>query len=411
MKKLKIALFTTTFPPKLGGIATSNFNIYNLLEPYHDIKVFVYNDTRTKSHDAVVKRDVPQWLIKIASVIIKLYLKKYKSKAPLKVTQQNLIFALKVFFLNRPLKAFNPDIILIADNGIPAYTLRKPKNSKLIWFARNNYYRFKNRRLCQTIATKDLEIACSMERRAIRKADALVSPSQYMVEVCKTSFNLNVPIFVNRNIILKELINSVAINDIRTPLKLPKTYPIVYIPSAGSSIKGKRYVYEIIRRLITSTNNRVGFYLSGPLPSDLDFELELLSEAFIYKPGHLTWEKNLANVKSCTLCITPNLIENYSNALLEAQTVNIPVVAFDTGGNKEIVKHQETGEIVPYLDIDKLIERSHQLLKQPETLQQYRLNCEAHIAEIANDARILDQYHEIFDTLSNSKDNRTNEIN
>lgn len=411
MGKLKIALYTTTFPPKLGGIATSNYNIYNLLKSDYEIKVFVYNDENPAKQEDVIVRQVPKWLISIFLRFVKLYLKKYRSKEALSVTQQNLVFALKIFLLNKSLHKFQPDLILIADNGIPAYALKKPTKAKLIWFARNNYYRFKNRALCPTIDVTDLEIACSMERRAVKKADAIVSPSEYMVGVCKKSFDLNIPVFVNHNVILTELIETIVKNDINTQLKLPQSYPIVYIPSAGSSIKGKRYVYEIIRRFINYTNNQIGFYLSGPLPSDLIFELNLLEHAFIYKPGQLTWEKNLANIKSCTLCVTPNLIENYSNALLEAQAVKIPVVAFDTGGNKEIVKHKVTGEIVPYLDIEKLIERSQKLLKHPETLDRYRLNCEKHVSEIANEAYILEQYHEIFYSLLNSKDNCTDEIN
>jgi len=39
----------------------------------------------------------------------------------------------------------------------------------------------------------------------------------------------------------------------------------------------------------------------------------------------------------CFIGISPNLEENFSNAILEAQTSGVPFVSFDTGGNKEIV--------------------------------------------------------------------------
>jgi glycosyltransferase involved in cell wall biosynthesis len=68
------------------------------------------------------------------------------------------------------------------------------------------------------------------------------------------------------------------------------------------------------------------------MPPDLEFELSLLKDTQIYRPGHVSWKKNIALMSSCTLCITPNIIENYSNAILEAQTLQIPVVAFETGG-------------------------------------------------------------------------------
>jgi len=396
MAKLKIALYTTTFPPKLGGIATSNYNIYNLLKQHYNVKVFVYNDEHPAKQDDVVSRPIPNWVMSLFLRLVKLYLKKYKTKEALRVTQQNLIFALKIFHLNQLLHKFQPDLILIADNGIPAYALKKPKDSKLIWFAGNNYHRFRNRVLCPSIGITDLEIACSMERRAVKKADAIVSPSHYMVEVCKSSFQIDIPIFVNHNIILREVIQNILVNDIHQHLEIPKDYPVIYIPSAGSKIKGARYIYEIVRRLIASEDNKIGFYLSGPIPPDLNYELNLLKNSFIYQPGHITWEDNIAIVKSCTLCVTPNLIENYSNALLEAQTLGIPVVAFDTGGNKEIVKDNETGHIVPYLDIDTLIASTQYILSNPEKLESFKRRAKEHILEIADKDRILNKYHDIF---------------
>ena len=56
MKKLKIALYTRSFPPKGGGIATSHYNIYNLLKEDYDIKVFVYGEKENSTSPNVFKR-------------------------------------------------------------------------------------------------------------------------------------------------------------------------------------------------------------------------------------------------------------------------------------------------------------------------------------------------------------------
>lgn len=82
-------------------------------------------------------------------------------------------------------------------------------------------------------------------------------------------------------------------------------------------------------------------------------------------------------------------------------SVIIPVVAFDTGGNKEIVADGVTGSIVPYLDIDALIETSKTLLSDEDLRHQYAKNCKAHIAVIANEEHILNQYHNIFNAVMN----------
>jgi len=399
MKKLKIALYTSTFPPKLGGIATSNYNLYHLLKTHYDIKLFVYNDTINNKN--VIYSKTPRFVTCFIQWLASIYLKKFDKNDQFKTCKTIIRFGVKIFFLNKSLKQFNPDIILVSDNDIPAYFLKKTSKAKLIWLAHNNYQRFQNQVLCPTISQIDNEVACSMERNAVKKADAIISPSRYMVGVCKETLNVNIPMYVVNNIILKDVINLLSKEDLYTILNIKSDYPLIYIPSAGSKIKGRRYVYEIVRQLTKHAKNKIGFYLSGPLPSELKFELSLIKNAHIYSPGHIEWEENISNIKSCTICISPNIIENYSNALLEAQTVQIPVVAFDTGGNKEIVLNNKTGFIVPHLDIDQLISKSKLIIDESDIYTKFKDNCISSINTIANQEVILANYKSIFQKVLN----------
>ena len=400
MKKLKIALYTSTFPPKLGGIATSNYNLYHLLKTHYDIKLFVYNDTINNNKNVIYSK-TPRFVTCFIQWLASIYLKKFDKNDQFKTCKTIIRFGVKIFFLNKSLKQFNPDIILVSDNDIPAYFLKKTSKAKLIWLAHNNYQRFQNQVLCPTISPIDNEVACSMERNAVKKADAIISPSRYMVGVCKETLNVNIPMHVVNNIILKDVINLLSKEDLYTILNIKPDYPLIYIPSAGSKIKGRRYVYEIVRQLTKHAKNKIGFYLSGPLPSELKFELSLIKNAHIYSPGHIEWEENISNIKSCTICISPNIIENYSNALLEAQTVQIPVVAFDTGGNKEIVLNNKTGFIVPHLDIDQLISKSKLIIDESEIYTKFKDNCISSINTIANQEVILANYKSIFQKVLN----------
>ena len=400
MKKLKIALYTSTFPPKLGGIATSNYNLYHLLKTHYDIKLFVYNDTINNNKNVIYSK-TPRFVTCFIQWLASIYLKKFDKNDQFKTCKTIIRFGVKIFFLNKSLKQFNPDIILVSDNDIPAYFLKKTSKAKLIWLAHNNYQRFQNQVLCPTISPIDNEVACSMERNAVKKADAIISPSRYMVGVCKETLNVNIPMHVVNNIILKDVINLLSKEDLYTILNIKPDYPLIYIPSAGSKIKGRRYVYEIVRQLTKHAKNKIGFYLSGPLPSELKFELSLIKNAHIYSPGHIEWEENISNIKSCTICISPNIIENYSNALLEAQTVQIPVVAFDTGGNKEIVLNNKTGFIVAHLDIDQLISKSKLIIDESDIYTKFKDNCISSINTIANQEVILANYKSIFQKVLN----------
>jgi glycosyltransferase involved in cell wall biosynthesis len=61
-------------------------------------------------------------------------------------------------------------------------------------------------------------------------------------------------------------------------------------------------------------------------------------------------ERPLAFYRFATLAALPSRIEGLSQALLEAMSLGVPVVASAAGGNPELVYPGETGLLVPPLD-------------------------------------------------------------
>jgi glycosyltransferase involved in cell wall biosynthesis len=64
------------------------------------------------------------------------------------------------------------------------------------------------------------------------------------------------------------------------------------------------------------------------------------------------------------LFILPSQEECLSIALIDAGLCGIPAIAFDVGGNSEIILHEKTGYIVSSLD--DLIARTHTLIKEKD---------------------------------------------
>lgn len=58
--------------------------------------------------------------------------------------------------------------------------------------------------------------------------------------------------------------------------------------------------------------------------------------------------------------------EGQSNAVLEAMSAGIPVVASDIAGNRDLVVHEETGYLVDLGDRGSFAQRAQQLLSEPE---------------------------------------------
>lgn len=61
-----------------------------------------------------------------------------------------------------------------------------------------------------------------------------------------------------------------------------------------------------------------------------------------------------------------SLSEGYSVALLEACAAGLPIVATDVGGNREIVRDQDNGLLVPSADPEALAAALERLLRAPE---------------------------------------------
>lgn len=70
---------------------------------------------------------------------------------------------------------------------------------------------------------------------------------------------------------------------------------------------------------------------------------------------------NLTDIH-CLICNTRGHAEGISNAIMEGMALGKPVVATDSGGNKELVLHEQTGYIVSPFDVDELAGRLNQLI-------------------------------------------------
>jgi len=397
---MKIALYTPSLPPKGGGIATAHYNLCRLLRGQFDVKAFVFNEVVDAETGDIMRRRCPPLAGVLARRAMTMYLRRLDKKADLSNCLRIATTACAVIRMNRALQQFAPDIVLVPDNGVPAYFLRKPVNAKLLWFAHNFYPRFRKNPLVTHYSPVDLDVASSMERKAIRKADAIIAPSSHMAREMKAAFAVDRPVRVINNFLFREELEAIEAFPLRRHLGVGEDIPLVYVPSAGSDNKGRRYLLEMIRRVSERVGNQLAFYLSGPVASDLEFELASLKRRVaIYSPGHVTWSQNLSMVKACDLTVSPTLIENFSNALLEALCIGKPCVTFDTGGNNEIVDHGMNGYIAAYIDVDDLVEKAVGLIVDGDLRKRFGQEAAKRGAYFCDTKRILTQYKTLFDEV------------
>jgi len=400
MNRLRVAVVTPSFPPKGGGVAAAHYNLVHLLKRRYEVKAFAYDDDdRTVSED-VVRRKSPRLAGAVLAWAFGRYLRRYDRTADFQRCRWIALRAAGAWRLGEPLRRYRPDVIVMPDHHLPGYFIRKPHGSKIVWYSHNLYPRFRDNPLLNG-HWADVDVASSMERKALRKADAVISPSEYMArELEKCYGTAGRPSRVIHYFIDPGAMNAVEAHPWRSEMGIGPDLPVVYLPSAGSAIKGKRFTGEIVRRIARGRSGNVAFFLSGAIPADLSFELDRLRPSLrLHTPGSLPWQQNLAHVRSCDLCVSPTLADNFSNALIEALWFGKPVVTFDTGGNKEFVLDDRNGHVVDYLDVGALVERSLELLDHPERREAFGHCASETVRRLLDANRLLEQFESLFALL------------
>lgn len=371
----KIAIVSSSTPPLLtGGISSAHWNLYLALKQSgFCVKVFTYNDNGCKGQTDgdIVRHGASRLWLRLTGIINRLYLALLQALFGPSEQSYQFLYVLAsmegALRINRSLKAFQPDLLFLPDNGSPGYFIRTPQGCKTVFISHHNYLRLQDNPILGHFSPFDARLAMYFEHKTMARVDTVVCPSHYMKETFLRTHHYDGEVKVIPNLVNRNFISSISPVNLHAILEIPEDSPIIYIPSAGISFKGSRYVFEIIRRLSASTRT-VGFYLTGAFSDPILLgELEHIPEnARLHCPGHTDYAANIAKIKSCSFCISPTVLESFGMAILEANFCGIPVVAFNVGGNADIVADGSNGYLVPFLDMEALISRSSELMDKQE---------------------------------------------
>ena len=240
--------------------------------------------------------------------------------------------------------------------------------------------------------------------RSWRKVQlSIVSPSRWLAgEAAKSSLLQNSPIHVIPNGLDLDAFKPLDKHLARNALRLPQGGHLLIFGAMGATEdrrKGFSMLLEALQRLRNATSSKLhiavfGATSGGPLP-DIPFPMHFL--------GHLHDDCSLALLYSAAdVMVVPSRQENLANTIMEALACGTPVVAFDAGGNSDLIDHRENGYLALANDAQDMADGIAWVLDDPQRhcylSTQARLKCERlfNIESIAQRHATL--YSELLDS-------------
>ncbi len=202
------------------------------------------------------------------------------------------------------------------------------------------------------------------EKTYANKKLTIIGLSRWMADSARSSTLLKNHNVVNLpNPIDTEVFKPIDKQFCKQLLGLPADKPLVLFGAVNATAdprKGFIHVSEALRRLPKGSVELAVFGASRPeQPPDLGHPIHYLGR--LHDDTSLCILYNAADV-----VIVPSLQENLSNTIVESLACGTPTVAFDIGGNKDMIDHHVNGALAKAFDADDLATCIRWVLENPD---------------------------------------------
>jgi glycosyltransferase involved in cell wall biosynthesis len=214
--------------------------------------------------------------------------------------------------------------------------------------------------------TMDLRLTRWLQRMAIRRADALVSPSDRHAREVREEIRL-----VNKEIHV--IPNAIDLNAFPDALlyDCQEKSPLILFSGRLEKRKGVDLLLKAASQVVAAIPD-VRFVLAGGnhislKQSTLDrFVSENHLEDHVHFLGHVPWEQLLEIYRKASLFALPSFYETFGIVALEAMATGTPVVGWRSGALPEIIHDGITGILAAPGDVKRLADAMVTLLQDQD---------------------------------------------
>ena len=94
--------------------------------------------------------------------------------------------------------------------------------------------------------------------------------------------------------------------------------------------------------------------------------------------------------------LLPSELESFGLSALEAMARGVPVVGSDAGGLPEVVRHAETGYLLPVGDVEGMAARTIEILKDDERRREMGEAARHRVESLFGAERVVSQYEAVY---------------
>jgi glycosyltransferase involved in cell wall biosynthesis len=186
--------------------------------------------------------------------------------------------------------------------------------------------------------------------------------------------------------------------NLRNKLKISEDSIIVVIVGRIVYDKGVTFISGAIKNV---SDNRIKFVFIGDGSEQKDLIDDLLTEIQEKKVFFIGKQDNVISIlKECNIFLFATLHENLSNALLEACSLGLAVIATNVGGNPEVIKNKFNGLLIPPASSLSIQEKVLELANNKSLRIELGENAKKYINENFSQELLLRNLEKIYEDLS-----------
>ncbi len=229
-------------------------------------------------------------------------------------------------------------------------------------------------------------------RFGIERSDAVTAVSDFLRRMTVAEFQVNAPIDV--------VPNFVDIHDYlphpvdRTPVAAPGQKVLLHV-SNFRPVKRVLDVLRIFERVSRETDAVLLMVCEGPERSSaqaLARRLGLQDRLrFLGTQNAIEEIAPLADV-----FLLPSELESFGLSALEAMACGVPVVGSDVGGLPEVVRHAESGYLLPVGDVEGMAARTIEILRCDERRREMGEAARHRVQSLFDAERVVGQYEAVY---------------